>query len=565
MLVNLVETPSWSRPGSAGPGTDREYVTLSHCWGLTVGERHKMTSENYDMFRDGVAVQTLPKTFQDAILFAARLDGVGYIWIDSICIMQGDKDDWLTQSAVMHQIYSETYLNLSATSSPNSEGGLFREMEYSILDEETVLINIEGLPQAYKGTYPPKRNDCSDLEAVNAPISQRDRMFVQPCTIVDESLWTKRVDQGAVNTRGWVLQERLMSPRVMHFCHDQVSWECCGLADRRKLQPSKLHDSGPPNRKQFSGRDIVEGIQRKSATSNTSSRTNADRSTASSLTLWSEVVNAYTKTALTQPGDKLVALSGLATLFSCDIGAQYITGLWQTSHLASQLLWHVEPAFNHTTRSFSHPGASPDDGRAPPRAPSFSWAAIDVTGHGIAFPTVTDRGVLVRVEDCPVVPLTGNVFGVIRKARITLWGRLREARLMSRPGNRFAWCLVGCGEMDAEWHTNVYLDCPERDRGCIDNAAARVFVLPVIKESYVKGTARNQYLTCLLLRLDGTRGVFRRVGMTKLSPHADRMAMREVGGRDGVEYAVLRPCKADGMVPSDRIEEGSGLHRIHLE
>lgn len=43
---------------------------------------------------------SLPATFQDAVDFTRRL-GLQYIWIDSICIIQGDEADWARESSLM--------------------------------------------------------------------------------------------------------------------------------------------------------------------------------------------------------------------------------------------------------------------------------------------------------------------------------------------------------------------------------------------------------------------------------------------------------------------------------
>jgi hypothetical protein len=66
----------------------------------------------------------LPKTFYDAIT-ATREIGERYIWIDSLCIIQDDPNDWQKESALMGLVYSRSYCNLSATASDGSEKGLF--------------------------------------------------------------------------------------------------------------------------------------------------------------------------------------------------------------------------------------------------------------------------------------------------------------------------------------------------------------------------------------------------------------------------------------------------------
>lgn len=46
--------------------------------------------------------------------------GVRYIWIDSLCICQDDKQDWERESARMDSIYSNLYLTIAATGKPNT-------------------------------------------------------------------------------------------------------------------------------------------------------------------------------------------------------------------------------------------------------------------------------------------------------------------------------------------------------------------------------------------------------------------------------------------------------------
>jgi len=47
--------------------------------------------------------------------------------------------------------------------------------------------------------------------------------------LIDLNFWRQRVAEANINTRGWVLQERTLAARVLHFCFDQVVWECCEL------------------------------------------------------------------------------------------------------------------------------------------------------------------------------------------------------------------------------------------------------------------------------------------------------------------------------------------------
>jgi hypothetical protein len=66
------------------------FLTLSHCWSSK--EFLTLTRNNRDRFQDSIPIQRLAKTFQNALYARVEL-GFGYIWIDSLCIVQKDTAD----------------------------------------------------------------------------------------------------------------------------------------------------------------------------------------------------------------------------------------------------------------------------------------------------------------------------------------------------------------------------------------------------------------------------------------------------------------------------------------
>ncbi|KAL5432090.1 hypothetical protein PMIN05_009097 [Paraphaeosphaeria minitans] len=203
------------------------YVTLSHRWGTpkSIQGKLRLTGKTEQKFRrEGIELRDLCQSFRDAILFAYRLDHVRYIWIDSLCIIQPDpisfvgcvdpsKQDWKEQSRVMGEVYRQSYLNISATAALDGDKGLFVSRRPEYLQENKVTLN-------HKIT--------NSLSTDQRTLSDDD---TSKCTLIDLSLWNELVEQAPVNTRGWVQQERLLSPRIIHFCYDQVAWECGGFQD----------------------------------------------------------------------------------------------------------------------------------------------------------------------------------------------------------------------------------------------------------------------------------------------------------------------------------------------
>ena len=98
-------------------GECEKYLTLSHCWGQA-GTINTTTRENLEHQYNGIDWSSLSKTFQDAILVTRAL-GIRYLWIDSLCIIQGDNTDWEQESAKMGSIYEGSYITLAATASLN--------------------------------------------------------------------------------------------------------------------------------------------------------------------------------------------------------------------------------------------------------------------------------------------------------------------------------------------------------------------------------------------------------------------------------------------------------------
>ena len=99
------------------------YVTLSHCWGGH--SKTALTSSSLATFQAGIHLSTLPRTFQDAAILTRKL-GIRYLWIDALCIIQDSVQEWSHEASLMGDIYANSSLTLSATDSPDSEGGLYK-------------------------------------------------------------------------------------------------------------------------------------------------------------------------------------------------------------------------------------------------------------------------------------------------------------------------------------------------------------------------------------------------------------------------------------------------------
>lgn len=120
-------------------GQHGRYAALSHCWGQDV--TLKTLSASYPRYIESLPFNRLPKTVKDAIAFCRKL-GLTRIWIDSLCIIQDSRQDWLNESRQMQNIYQNAYLTLAATASPDSEKGCFQSQQHQHLR----IGHVEGNP-----------------------------------------------------------------------------------------------------------------------------------------------------------------------------------------------------------------------------------------------------------------------------------------------------------------------------------------------------------------------------------------------------------------------------------
>jgi hypothetical protein len=150
------------------------YTTLSHMWGIPMGDRFQLTNENYAQFCERIdeADPKLTLTFRQGMQVTRRI-GVRYLWIDSVCINQGDDDDFVRESTKMEEIYRNSYCNIAAVDSENGSQGLFRRRSPQDLPPD--VVKFDG--RSY--------------------------------TLLRPDLWDQQVLSGPLYSRGWVLQGKL--------------------------------------------------------------------------------------------------------------------------------------------------------------------------------------------------------------------------------------------------------------------------------------------------------------------------------------------------------------------
>lgn len=302
------------------------YATLSHCWGDFVPV--KLLTTNMQSFKEGIPRDELPLTFLEAIDASIMLD-VQFLWIDSLCIIQDSLDDWRKESMLMGDVYNGGSINIAATSSRNGKGGLFRLRNPLEISRCVISTSWEGMEPLV-------------------------------LDVLDEDLWRTEVSMAPLNQRGWVFQERLLSPRTIHFGRSQLFWECKELmaceafpqALPKVLEPRFLYT------KMTDLKEIREVAL---------NRFGNDLSTDTGYLSWYNWIQQYSRTSVTKSSDKLIAVGALARYMEKELNDSYLAGLW-LGDMPGCLLWRTRadvPVTPAPRKPKCH------------RSPSWSWASID--------------------------------------------------------------------------------------------------------------------------------------------------------------------------------------------
>lgn len=420
------------------------YACLSHCW----GENQPLTTtkETLAQHKINIPWASLPRTFQDAIIVAREI-GIHYIWIDSLCIVQDDEEDWQVESILMGQIYGNSAFTIAGSVSSGADQGLFRTSDSKYMDEPLQTSGGHG---------------------VEAPSNVRCRT-----PLVHD------VAELPLLQRAWVYQERLLSPRFLHFGQQELIWECrqflaceCGGMQpkySKRLRWPKLKMQMHPGFWTHV-RVIPHSVQK----------------------TWHTAVQDYSRMELSRPSDLFPAVSGIARLIEDDQGWTYVAGLWKETFI-TDLLWKT--------------AVPQKSARCQPwRAPTFSWASVIAIGKKdykwhIAYDMADNllemtskedgfRKAIIHatVEEINCEYVGEATTGQLSSCSIVLRGTLVKAHLYSIRGDELeSWYVSPIGD---EWNSrNIHLDVGLDSADYSSTRKKTVYCLKLVGNCVVKEQA----------------------------------------------------------------------------
>lgn len=251
-------------------GSSGFYCALSHCWGNPELRPLKTTKDSFSDHLKKIPWDHLPKTFQDAIIITRSI-GIRWLWIDALCIVQDDSDDWLREAATMGSIYEMARLTIAASHAKDSTEGCFLPRPSLAGPVELSLTTSDPPARIYISQKPSEGDYYPDF--------------------------------GPLNQRAWTTQERLFSRRMVFYTKVGMAWSCrCAVFyDRGDGKNTLLYH------RQVSRCDSSQDL-----------RLN-----------WMDIVTAHTRRALTYPSDILVALQGFVSeLQKLNPLDEFVMGIW---------------------------------------------------------------------------------------------------------------------------------------------------------------------------------------------------------------------------------------------
>ncbi|KAK0631012.1 heterokaryon incompatibility protein-domain-containing protein [Bombardia bombarda] len=384
--------------------TPQPYIALSYCWGpgpLTLS----LTDATLPTFLTHLPatspspsaktspLNSLPQSHLDAIQLTRAL-GIRYLWIDALCITQGNRPDWERESKLMASVYGGAFLTIVAGRAASSHEGF--------IPNTHLLHNPHGAPVPLPCGPSPRSHRGPDLGAVYATIPRSALL-------------------GPVSTRGWCFQEGLLSNRSLVFGEQQVGFRCRVLSmweDGLATFESKdgPHHLGGP----MPGRDAAEVMRR-----------------------WYGMLFHFTPRALTEPHDVFACVASIAMLVGRVVKSRYLAGLWE-GDMVRGLMWRGRHGLHlGSYEPLRRPRASgfrtgEVKGGLVVRAPSWSWAAVVGPVIWEAAGVRKERAFVDRESVC-VRPRNGERWTVqegvgeadrlfMPRLELQVWGRMVEVR-----------------------------------------------------------------------------------------------------------------------------------------
>lgn len=317
----------------------------------------------------------------------------------------------------MRDVYENSFLNVAALGAADDSEGLFFDR------------NPKELTPA----------------VVNLRLASTDPVQTLVAVVDLETTWWQHFIHEPLTQRGWVLQERLLSPRTLLFGRKQIYWECwekkvCetypDVMPSGQTSPSRAGELAEPlsvfnelnsNQKPLLWKQLLTALW-------VTETSPANRI----LSEWKALVWAYSRCDLTVSSDKLIAIAGLADRMQERLksehiaGYKYLAGHWEEDLLLT-LCWSTTR--KATAKRFTRY-----------HAPSWSWASVNgavIFALGHATPNNAMVTYFAQCHEAHTETLNGRLFGEVLSGYVKLSTRLALFEISSQKKLRFGKTTYG--------------------------------------------------------------------------------------------------------------------------
>lgn len=367
-------------------GRKADYVALSYCWGTprrpemmlfgpgSKGKKGEPDPEpNLEAHKSRIVFSDMPKTLQDAVIITRGL-GFKYLWIDSLCIVQGDDMEWRKENLTLGDVYSRAILVIAASCADSMDAGFLNH---------------------------PRTGNQGPTGAEENMAQNCEPACLRPLTLKDEPL----------NRRAWALSEAALSNRIVHFTSNGMIWECNELRRHERGQFQLVDQNDADSFRMLRETDTAQ-----------------ECSITDLYSKWKTFVEHFTqRTINSTPKERdkdhrrMLAIARVAKRFS-EVCWQlfhreesYVAGLWE-GDLRMSMVWSVEKGLlEEASVEWRRPVTH--------MAPTWSWASIEGTVSFERFVSFESSIIHVKVAMEPCCAVTPS-------EHPTSWGEPRRGKLV---------------------------------------------------------------------------------------------------------------------------------------
>lgn len=337
--------------------SDIKYFALSYTWGQV--DMYKTLRSNYEVRCQPRSLTTIqfPKTIRNAMQFVQSL-GETYLWVDAICLVQDDEDQMAREVRNMDIIYGQAFATIVGLEGTDADAGLPGVCAGTRKPQKITTLSVSK-----KSVELDDNPDCKDKEKIHLTGTPRPLYLA-----LELSQW---------NSRGWIVQEHLLSRRCLYFAPDTVYFQCgqetlsegganeefdaClfdkepALSDNHVLK--RANHNNP-----LLGLDVFYNLTLR-------------KRIAKAFTAYTELVNTYSQRKLTFASDILKAFAGMFAVLEEHFQGTTVHGL-PAAVISHALLWSPGARLPRRGTSLSTNLTSPT-GDPDPNFPSWSWVGWD--------------------------------------------------------------------------------------------------------------------------------------------------------------------------------------------